>query len=163
MSSLFLLVCFLSYVFCCAVSICAVVFVLLSEMYPTKVRGLAMSIAGFSLWIGTYLIGQLTPWMLQNLTPAGTFFLFAAMCVPYMLIVWKLVPETTGKSLEEIERYWTRLSEIVLNYVREGNDFPNQDVKSFSYEKLKEIMKKADDPSYQINDDIMKKPINEAE
>ena len=107
-SSLFLLVFFLFYVFCCAVSICAVVFVLLSEMYPTKVRGLAMSIAGFALWIGTYLIGQLTPWMLQNLTPAGTFFLFAVMCMPYMLIVWKLVPETTGKSLEEIERYWTR-------------------------------------------------------
>ena len=107
-SSLFLLVFFLFYVFCCAVSICAVVFVLLSEMYPTKVRGLAMSIAGLALWIGTYLIGQLTPWMLQNLTPAGTFFLFAVMCVPYMLIVWKLVPETTGKSLEEIERYWTR-------------------------------------------------------
>jgi len=99
-SSLFLLIFFLFYVFCCAVSICAVVFVLLSEMYPTKVRGLAMSIAGFALWIGTYLIGQLTP--------AGTFFLFAVMCVPYMLIVWKLVPETTGKSLEEIERYWTR-------------------------------------------------------
>lgn len=107
-SSLFLLVFFLFYVFCCAVSICAVVFVLLSEMYPTKVRGLAMSIAGFALWIGTYLIGQLTPWMLRNLTPAGTFFLFALMCVPYMLIVWRLVPETTGKSLEEIERYWTR-------------------------------------------------------
>jgi SP family arabinose:H+ symporter-like MFS transporter len=107
-SCLFLLIFFLFYVFCCAVSICAVVFVLLSEMYPTKVRGLAMSIAGFALWIGTYLIGQLTPWMLQNLTPAGTFFLFALMCVPYMLIVWKLVPETTGKSLEEIERYWTR-------------------------------------------------------
>ena len=96
-SSLFLLVFFVFYVFCWAVSICAVVFVLLSEMYPTKVRGLAMSIAGFALWIGTYLIGQLTPWMLQNLTPAGTFFLFAVMCVPYMLIVWKLGPETTGK------------------------------------------------------------------
>ena len=107
-SSIFLLIFFLFYVFCCAVSICAVVFVLLSEMYPTRVRGLAMSIAGFSLWIGTYLIGQLTPWMLQNLTPAGTFLLFAVMCVPYMLIVWKLVPETTGKSLEEIERYWMK-------------------------------------------------------
>ena len=107
-SSIFLLIFFLFYVFCCAVSICAVVFVLLSEMYPTRVRGLAMSIAGFALWIGTYLIGQLTPWMLQNLTPAGTFILFAIMCVPYMLIVWKLVPETTGKSLEEIERYWLK-------------------------------------------------------
>lgn len=98
---------FLAYVFSCAVSNCAVIFVLLSEMYPTKVRGLAMSIAGLALWIGIYLIGQLTPWMLQNLTPAGTFLLFAGMCVPYMLIVWKLIPETAGKSLEEIERYWS--------------------------------------------------------
>lgn len=113
-SSLFLLAFFLFYVFCCAVSICAVVFVLLSEMYPTKVRGLAMSIAGFALWVGTYLIGQLTPWMLQNLTPAGTFFLFALMCVPYMLIMWKLVPETTGKSLEEIEKYWNYSENISI-------------------------------------------------
>ncbi|MGL5787942.1 MAG: sugar porter family MFS transporter [Bacteroidales bacterium] len=107
-STLFLLTFFLFYIFCCAISICAVIWVLLSEMYPTKVRGLAMSIAGFSLWIGTFLIGQLTPWMLQNLTPAGTFFLFAIMCIPYILIIWKLVPETTGKSLEEIEAYWTK-------------------------------------------------------
>lgn len=106
--NLFLLICFLFYIFCCAVSICAVIWVLLSEMYPIKVRGLAMSIAGFSLWVGTYLIGQLTPWMLENLTPAGTFILFAVMCVPYMLIIWKLVPETTGKSLEEIEKMWDK-------------------------------------------------------
>ena len=84
------------------------VWVLLSEMYPVKVRGLAMSIAGLALWIGTYLIGQLTPWLLEHITPAGTFLLFAAMCVPYMLIMWRLVPETTGKSLEEIEKYWTK-------------------------------------------------------
>lgn len=102
----FLLIFFLFYIFCCAISICAVIFVLLSEMYPVKVRGAAMSIAGLSLWIGTYLIGQLTPVMLSKLTPAGTFWLFALMCVPYILIVWKLLPETTGKSLEEIEEMW---------------------------------------------------------
>ena len=107
-SSLFLLTFFLLYIFCCAVSICAVVWVLLSEMYPTKVRGLAMSIAGFALWIGTYLIGQLTPCMLQNLTRAGTFFLSPIRGVPYILIICKLVPETTGKTLEEIEKYWKR-------------------------------------------------------
>ena len=73
---------------------------------PNRVRGLAMSIAGFALWIGTYLIGQLTPWMLENLTPAGTFFLFAFMCLPYLWIMYKHVPNTTGKSLEEIEAYW---------------------------------------------------------
>ena len=102
----FLLFFFLFYVFCCAISISAVIFVLLSEMYPTRIRGMAMSIAGFALWVGTYLIGQLTPWMLQHLTPSGTFLCFAVMCVPYILIVWILIPETTGKSLEEIERYW---------------------------------------------------------
>jgi sugar porter (SP) family MFS transporter len=108
MSSLFLLGCFLAYIFFTAGSISAVIFVFLSEMYPTKIRGLAMSIAGLSLWIGTYLIGQLTPWLLENATPAGTFFLFAFMCIPYMLIVWKMMPETAGKSLEEIERFWLK-------------------------------------------------------
>jgi sugar porter (SP) family MFS transporter len=92
-----LLVLFLFYIFCCAISICAVIFVLLSEMFPIKIRGLAMSIAGFSLWVGTFLIGQLTPWLLENLSPAGTFFLFAIACIPYVLIVWKLIPETAGK------------------------------------------------------------------
>ncbi len=107
----FMLTFFLLYVFCCAVSISAVVFVLLSEMYPNRVRGLAMSIAGFALWIGTYLIGQLTPWMLENLRPTGTFILFAVMCIPYIIIMWRCIPETAGMSLEDIERYWTKQDE----------------------------------------------------
>ena len=101
-----LLVLFLFYIFSCAISINAVIWVLLSELYPLKVRGVAMSIAGFSLWTGSFLISQLTPWMLQRLSPAGTFVLFALMCIPYMLIVWKLIPETAGISLEEIEKNW---------------------------------------------------------
>lgn len=104
--SVFMMFFFLFYVFACAISISAVIFVLLSEMYPLKVRGVAMSIAGFSLWSGTYLIGQLTPILLEKLTPAGTFLTFAIMCIPYLVIVWKLVPETTGKQLEEIEKFW---------------------------------------------------------
>lgn len=107
-SSVFLLVLFLAYIFFTAISISAVIFVLLSEMYPTKIRGLAMSIAGFSLWIGTFIVGQLTPWLLESLSPEGTFLLFALMCLPYMYIIWKLVPETTGKTLEEIESYWNK-------------------------------------------------------
>ena len=102
----FMLTFFPAYVFCCAISISAIVFVLLSEMYPNSVRGRAMSIAGFALWIGTYLIGQLTPILLGG-SQAGTFFIFAACCVPYMLIMWKVIPETTGKTLEDIEAYWT--------------------------------------------------------
>lgn len=103
----FMLTFFLAYVFCCAISISAVVFVLLSEMYPNSIRGRAMSVAGVSLWTGTYLIGQLTP-VLLGWSQAGTFFLFAAMCMPYMLIVWKIIPETAGKTLEDIERYWNK-------------------------------------------------------
>lgn len=103
-----LLVFFLLYIFSQAISISAVVFVLLSEMYPNRVRGIAMSIAGLALWVGTYLIGQFTPWALSTLTSAGTFWFFAAMCIPYMLIMWKLVPDTTGKTLEEIEAFWKK-------------------------------------------------------
>ena len=106
LGNIFMLTFFLAYVFCTAISICAVVFVLLSEMYPNSVRGRAMSIAGFALWIGTYLIGQLTPALL-GWSQAGTFFIFAVMCVPYILIMWKVIPETTGKTLEEIEAFWT--------------------------------------------------------
>ena len=97
---------FLVYIFAQAISISAVVFVLLSEMYPNKVRAVAMSVAGFALWGGTYLIGQFTPWCMATLGSSGTFFFFAAMCVPYMFIMWRLVPDTTGKTLEEIENHW---------------------------------------------------------
>ena len=106
-SPVVLLVFFLLYIFSQAISISAVVFVLLSEMYPNRVRGLAMSIAGFALWVGTYLIGQFTPWCMSHLKPVGTFLFFAVMCLPYLLIMWKKIPETTGKTLEEIEHFWT--------------------------------------------------------
>lgn len=106
LSPVILLALFLLYIFSQAISISAVVFVLLSEMYPNRVRGIAMSIAGLSLWIGTYLIGQFTPWCMSTLKPHGTFLLFAFMCLPYMYIMWKKIPETTGKTLEEIEKYW---------------------------------------------------------
>ena len=107
LSNGFMLAFFLAYVFCCAISISAIVFVLLSEMYPNSIRGRAMSLAGFMLWVGTYIVGQLTPVLLEW-SQAGTFFIFAVMCVPYMLIMWKVIPETTGKTLEEIEEYWTK-------------------------------------------------------
>ena len=98
---------FLVYIFAQAISISAVVFVLLSEMYPDRVRAVAMSVAGFALWIGTYLIGQFTPWCMAKLGSSGTFLFFAAMCVPYLMIIKFLVPDTTGKSLEEIESFWS--------------------------------------------------------
>ncbi len=103
-----LLIFILLYISCFAFSFGPVVWTLLSEIYPTNIRGRAMSIATFSLWIGTFIIGQTVPWFLENIKPAGTFWLFAVMCVPAILITWKLVPETKGKSLEQIEKFWKR-------------------------------------------------------
>ena len=59
-----------------------VIWVLLSEIYPTKVRGRAMSIATLALWVGTAIIGQVVPWMLETLSPAVTFFVFCPLLYP---------------------------------------------------------------------------------
>lgn len=82
-----------------------VIWVLLSEIYPTNIRGRAMSLATFTLWIGTAIIGQVVPWMLENLTAAGTFFVFALCCIPIPFIL-RRIPETKGLSLEDIEKVW---------------------------------------------------------
>jgi hypothetical protein len=64
-----------------------------------------MSVATLALWVATATIGQLVPWMLENLTAAGTFFIFALFCIPVPIIL-KRVPETKGMSLEDIEQVW---------------------------------------------------------
>lgn len=81
----------------------SVIFVLLSEIYPTPIRGRAMSVATFFLWVGTAIVGQTVPWMLAVLKPAGTFFIFALCCLPVFFIL-KWIPETKGLSLEEIDK-----------------------------------------------------------
>ena len=96
----------LLFIACFAFSYGPVIWVLLSEIFPTKIRGKAMSLAIFSLWIGTALVGQLTPYLLKTLKPAGTFWLFAAMTAPALYLAIKIIPETKGKTLEDIERYW---------------------------------------------------------
>jgi sugar porter (SP) family MFS transporter len=105
-STWLLLIFILLFIACFAFSYGPVVWVLLSEIFPAKIRGKAMSLATFSLWIGTALVGQLTPVFLEKLKPAGTFWLFALMTAPALYLAIKIIPETKGKSLEEIERYW---------------------------------------------------------
>lgn len=82
-----------------------VVWVLLSEIYPTNIRGRAMSIATLALWVGVAMIGQFVPWMLENLTAGGTFFVFALFCIPVPFVL-RMIPETKGMSLEDIEKAW---------------------------------------------------------
>lgn len=102
-----LLLCFiLVFIASFACSLGPVVWVILSEIYPTKIRGRAMSIATMAVWIGTTIIGQLIPLSLDNIGPAFTFWIFALFCIPTIWIGWKIMPETKGKSLEDIEKYW---------------------------------------------------------
>lgn len=85
--------------------------VIISEIYPTKVRGRGMSIATSALWIVGYLGNQLFPIMQKNLASDGTFWCFSGgALLTFVLVAW-LIPETKGRSLEEITRFWTSPSQ----------------------------------------------------
>jgi len=99
----------LVFIACFAFSLGPVVWVILSEIYPTRIRGRTMSIATLAVWIGTATLGQMIPILLENLGPAITFWIFALFCIPTLYIGIKLLPETKGKTLEEIEWYWLKL------------------------------------------------------
>ena len=105
-SGIILLIFILLFIACFAFSYGPVIWVLLAEIYPTRYRGRAMAVATLTRWVGNTFIGQMTPWFLENLKPHGTFWLFALMTLPALYISIKLLPETKGKSLEEIEQYW---------------------------------------------------------
>ncbi len=106
--SVLLVILILIFVASFAFSLGPVVWVILSEIYPTRIRGRAMSVATMAVWIGTSIIGQLIPLSLDNLGPSATFWIFGFFCIPTIWIGWKIMPETKGKSLESIERYWLR-------------------------------------------------------
>ena len=109
-SGVIVLIFILGYCAFFSVGVGPVVWVLLSEIYPTNMRGRAMSVATLTLWVATATIGQLVPWMLENVTPSGTFFIFALFCIPVPLIL-KIIPETKGMSLEDIENTWRQAPE----------------------------------------------------
>jgi SP family arabinose:H+ symporter-like MFS transporter len=84
--------------------------VMISEIYPTKVRGRAMSIATTALWLVGYLGDQCFPLMQKHLGNAGTFWSFSAAALVAWVFVYWLVPETKGKSLEQITEFWAHRS-----------------------------------------------------
>jgi SP family arabinose:H+ symporter-like MFS transporter len=81
--------------------------VIISEIYPTKVRGRGMSIATTALWLVGYLGNQLFPIMQKTLGLDWTFWCFSAGALLTIILVGLLIPETKGRSLEEITRFWT--------------------------------------------------------
>ncbi len=105
-TSVWLLVCVMLFLACFAFSIGPLKFVVASEIFPNRIRGRAMSISIMTMWIADTIVGQLTPVLLTQLGTGCTFWFFAACCLIAWLVVWKLLPETRGKSLEQIERSW---------------------------------------------------------
>ncbi len=99
---IFLLICVLGYVSSFAVGMGAVPWILLSEIYPTRLRGRAMSLAIFFIWFTNFWVSQLFPLMLKTMRE-NVFWFYAGMCVVTFVFVWKVIPETRGKSLEQIE------------------------------------------------------------
>jgi MFS transporter, SP family, arabinose:H+ symporter len=85
----------------------AVCWVIISEIFPTKVRGRAMSIATTSLWLVAYLGNLVYPLMQKHLGHSGTFWCFSAAAFLNLFYVFFWVPETKGRSLEQIEDIWT--------------------------------------------------------
>lgn len=95
-----------TYMACVALSICAVIWVLTPEIFPNRIRGRAVSIAVFFNWGTNAVSAFLFPWFVSRFGMGTGFFTFAAICLFATLFFWKLVPETKGRSLEEIERHW---------------------------------------------------------
>ena len=102
------------YIACFGLSVGPVTWVILAEIFPTAVRGRALGLATFFLWTADYAVTQTFPmmdakgsWLVEHFNHAFPFYVYAAFCVVLLLVVWRLVPETKGRSLEEIEQSWS--------------------------------------------------------
>jgi len=111
-TGLWMLLFILGYIACFALSVGPVTWVILSEIFPTRIRGRAMAIATVCLWIANYLVSQTfpmmdeNPWLVATFHRGFPFWLYGVFCVVLLIFVWRYVPETKGKSLEQIERHW---------------------------------------------------------
>jgi len=103
-----LLIFILGFVACFASSLGPIPWVMISEIFPTKTRGIAMSLCVMVLWVGVMLISQFTPVLLDELGSSYTFWLFMINAIILWGFTFKRIPETKGKTLEEIEMEWKK-------------------------------------------------------
>jgi sugar porter (SP) family MFS transporter len=89
---------------CYSMSLAPVTWVIISEIFPNRIRGAAMSVAVSALWIACFILTYTFPILNAKLGPAGTFWLYAAICVAGFIYIFVKLPETKNKSLEKIER-----------------------------------------------------------
>ncbi|MCX6259426.1 MAG: sugar porter family MFS transporter [Bacteroidia bacterium] len=89
---------------CYAMTLAPVTWVLLSEIFPNRIRGFAMSVGTFALWAACFVLTYSFPLLNKMLKASGTFWLYGFICVLGFWFIYKKLPETKGRSLEEIER-----------------------------------------------------------
>lgn len=93
---------------CYAMSLAPITWVLISEIFPNRIRGAAVSVAVSALWIASFILTFTFPLILQAIGSAATFWFYAAICFIGFIFIKLSVPETKGKTLEEIERELAR-------------------------------------------------------
>ncbi len=103
MNATLVLIGILGFIACFAFSLGPVMWVMLSEIFPNRYRGLAIGVIGFINSFSSWLIQQIFPWEISNLGSALTFFIYGLIATVGILLFIKILPETKGKSLEEIE------------------------------------------------------------
>lgn len=102
------LIAILLYVASFAISLGPVMWTLISEIFPTKIKGIAISVVGFFNSLISFSVTQVFPWELSNLGPTMTFAIYAILSFLAIIFVYKYVIETKGKSLEEVEEMLVR-------------------------------------------------------
>ncbi len=99
-----LLVLVVTAIACYAMSLAPVTWVIISEIFPNRVRAIAMSVATFALWSACFILTYTFPIINNSLNSFGTFWLYGLICILGFVFIYKKLPETKGKSLEQIER-----------------------------------------------------------
>jgi SP family arabinose:H+ symporter-like MFS transporter len=102
----FLLVAVLVFIASFAMSIGPIGWLFASEVFPGRIRGRAMSLASFTIWVSTFIVAQTFPMLNDGIGPANTFWIFAGVSLFGLFFVIRYVPETKGRTLEEIEQSW---------------------------------------------------------
>jgi SP family sugar porter-like MFS transporter len=98
-----MLILIVSAIACYAMTFGPVIWVILSEIFPNRIRGAAMAVGTMSLWIACFLLTYTFPLLNNWLNTSGTFWLYAFICISGFIFIYKKLPETKGKSLEELE------------------------------------------------------------
>lgn len=91
-----------------AISLGPLTFVVISEIFPTNIRGRAMSVAIFFLWLSVYIVSQSFPMLVEGIGEAYTFCIYMITSLAAFFFIWASVPETKGKTLEQIQEMWKR-------------------------------------------------------